>query len=459
VFATLGALDVFFYNLGWSKTDSWYYIVTEDEWVINKTGADGLSQPTFTLMPCDDECRDECISYSNPVFGVVGATEGTYENDVNSFLIDAALIDALDTAQLRFIIQKQVGSIWSDLGFLDDSLGEETDFGSVTSHPTYQGYAINWGKVLSRFGEGCYRVKVQTTFYDATEIIRETIFEDTAMSGGTAVEAVFASGAPVRIAYTTPQSIDQLLDDLKASEDFAAQGASMEITKGVSVIVTAVGRANNYLRSVRVFPEQEPEIVNGLEPQDLDYDSSSFSTQDAIYMYCMVSEPFKLKTWVCERAAETVKFETYSSGKVGDVIQDYVIHDLCGMNWYDSIRVKGFFGHEKVPEYRSVQLKWGSPKHGKIVPVRDEAVQTYLFRSDLMPKYVHDRLKVYGLMANEVLVSDYNLLNADFNVKRLGVVKDSGYEPNYHHKEGSRLSDVEVSFKRSVQGVIKSNCC
>jgi hypothetical protein len=136
VFATLGALDVFFYNLGWSKTDSWYYIVTEDEWVINKTGADGLSQPTFTLMPCDDECRDECISYSNPVFGVVGATEGTYENDVNSFLIDAALIDALDTAQLRFIIQKQVGSIWSDLGFLDDSLGEETDFGSVTSHPT-----------------------------------------------------------------------------------------------------------------------------------------------------------------------------------------------------------------------------------------------------------------------------------------------------------------------------------
>lgn len=171
----------------------------------------------------------------------------------------------------------------------------------------------------------------------------------------------------------------------------------------------------------------------------------------------MCSEEFDLMAWNCDRANGTVKFETYITGKIGDKRIDYLLHDFSGFTWYDSIRVRGYFGYEKVTEYRRVNLEWGNPYHGKIQKVRDEAVQSFEFnmRQDT-PKYIHDGLMIYGMMADNLFVSDYNLLNADYNIKQLGIVADSNYEPTYYNYR--RTAMVKLNFKRAVQSVIKTNC-
>ena len=175
--------------------------------------------------------------------------------------------------------------------------------------------------------------------------------------------------------------------------------------------------------------------------------------------YCLVSEPFNLMAWNCDRANGTVKFETNTTGKIGDKRVDYLLHDLSGSYFYDSIRVWGFFGKEKIGEYKTINLEWGNPNPGKIEKVRDEAIQSFEFmmRQDTVG-WVHQRLMVYGFMADQILVSDYNINNTDYDIKRFPVIRDSGYEPTYFVASGKRIAGVKVDFKRAVQNVIKTNC-
>jgi hypothetical protein len=60
-------------------------------------------------------------------------------------------------------------------------------------------------------------------------------------------------------------------------------------------------------------------------------------------------------------------------------------------------------------------------------------------------------------MADSLYVSDYNLNNSDYAIKKKSVVKSAGYEPKYY--PGTRLSSVKSEFKEGIQGVIKSSSC
>jgi len=186
------------------------------------------------------------------------------------------------------------------------------------------------------------------------------------------------------------------------------------------------------------------------------YRIKAVSSYGAIPSACLVSEPFQLLAWDCDRAHGTVKFEAWMTGKIGDVNNDGKIFDLCGMNWYDSIRLPGFFGYEKTSEYLEVIQEYQT---GLIARIHDEAVQSFEFISGMCPKTLHDRLKVYGLMADTLKVSDYNRNNSDYNIIQKLVVKDGSYDPEYFDKQRRRLSRVKVQFKEGIQNVIKSNCC
>lgn len=176
-------------------------------------------------------------------------------------------------------------------------------------------------------------------------------------------------------------------------------------------------------------------------------------TKPKPYPYCLVSEPFELFPWNCDRAHGTAKFEANQSGKIGSIDTDGVVFDICNIRLYDSIRQKGFFGYEKTG-YDETMLEY---QNGLMDRVRDEAIQRFDWVSEPMPKYIHDRFKSYGMMPDSLWVSDYNKNNADYNIKRKAIVKSAGYEPEY--PKGSRLSWVKTEFKEGIQGVIKSSAC
>lgn len=171
------------------------------------------------------------------------------------------------------------------------------------------------------------------------------------------------------------------------------------------------------------------------------------------YPFCYVSETFRLLPFNCNVADRTVKFEAYQTGYMGSIDNDGEVFDLCGFTFYDSVRMRGFFGKEKS-NYDVIELEYPT---GLIDQVRDEALQKFQWSSELLPKVHHDRLKAYCFMGNKVLVSDYNRNNSDYNIKQKQVVKAGGYEPTYYTR--SRMSKVTVDFKEGIQGAIKSVSC
>lgn len=178
-----------------------------------------------------------------------------------------------------------------------------------------------------------------------------------------------------------------------------------------------------------------------------------------------VSEPFCLKEWSCKGADKTVRWEAIiRGGRVGSITDDQRVFDLCcerlndqkkiiTQTWTDSIRVYGFFGREKT-EYERENIEY---QNGEVVKVRDEAIQKFEYESAALPKYLHDRFKAYGIMADELRVSDYSWNNSDYEIDRKRVVCEGSYEPQYH--EDTRYSWVKVVFAEGFKNVIRDKCC
>ena len=116
------------------------------------------------------------------------------------------------------------------------------------------------------------------------------------------------------------------------------------------------------------------------------------------------------------------------------------------------LRVPGFFGYEKT-EYEREDIEY---ENGLQVKVRDEAVQKYTWISGRLPKYIHDQIKIYFLMADKLMVSDYCKNNSDYYINQKEVIADGNYAPEY--KITSRLARVTVEFKDRYQNVIKTIC-
>lgn len=182
---------------------------------------------------------------------------------------------------------------------------------------------------------------------------------------------------------------------------------------------------------------------------------------------CKLSHEFELKEFDCDDAHGTIKFETLSIGQIGAYGTKGKVFNLCGFSpkiengtretgWYDSNRYKGFFGYEQVAEYIEVMNEY---KNGKQERVKDEAVQEYSCFLYYMEKNFHDRFKIYGMMADFLQVSDYNINNSDYNIRLMPVVKASTYVPTYQDKVWNRKQKVELKFRNGYQGLIKSICC
>lgn len=279
---------------------------------------------------------------------------GTYENDVNSFLIDVSLYSAnIASTAVAWSLQECSGeNTWTTIATINDTTyGHYWALGSNTLNQTYSGIRLNWGKVYADFGRGIYRIKVNT--------------------------------------------------------------------------------------STRTI------------------------------LGCLVSAEFDLKPYDCEDAHGTIKFETYTTGQIGALKRAGKVVSLCGFSflvgdpklqtgWYDSVRLKGFFGYETISEYIEVYNEW---QNGKMEQAKNEAVQSFQLITGWFDKDLHDRFKIYGLMADYRAVSDYNINNSDRNIRQLSVKPNSNYEPTYYDKQWFNNQQVKLKFQNGYQSLIKSICC
>lgn len=163
------------------------------------------------LTSCfNEDCRlsPQLTCYFNPVFG--NGKGASYENDLTPFWIDTGGM----TAVVQFVVQKFYDDYWtpgnSNNGnwvnmatIADNTYGAYTKLLALAAHPTYMGFTADWGLITTTFGEGIYRIMVETqigttvTQPTATIVIPNTGFPKL-MSGtmtiGDHVYAVYYNG-------------------------------------------------------------------------------------------------------------------------------------------------------------------------------------------------------------------------------------------------------------------------
>jgi len=446
------------------------------------------------LMPCDEkECREICDDgWKNPVFGeLIGQsyqTGQTYENDWSTFLIDISLFGAVPSGvTVTFELERYIFGEWKSdpWGILlpTGSAGQIFPLGSISGHPTYAGYAINWGSILASIGAGCYRFKARTKFVtymvspSANSGVQATctfnLPTNSCLVG--AINGILQTSSGNIPAYYSFNQTNPLFTE---SQNIAfivnfintvplASPYTATDNGGNSITITGQNYASNnginfLLTTWKIIGGVTDCVQQWTTTMRLG-ENPDIITTPLEHLGCLVSPPFDLKAWDCMRAHGTVKFETWLSGLIGDPYTDYKLHDLCGMYWYDSIRTYGFIGYQKTPEYKTKNLEWGSPFHGKIEKISDEQIQRWEYLSKYLPEWLHSRFATFAMMSDKLFGSDYNINNSDYTIKRKNIVYDSGYEPDYIDKEAfwqrRHKSKVQVFFKRGVQSVIKSICC
>lgn len=193
------------------------------------------------------------------------------------------------------------------------------------------------------------------------------------------------------------------------------------------------------------------------------------------YPYCYASPPFCLQVWTCTAVDETVKFEAqYKGGNVGSITTQGRSWNLCckahqfpsqpytyyPINWYDSIRFYGMFTNTDYDkEVDSVKYQ-----PGVIFKVRDEVIKKFkLFiggggSTKNAPLWLLERFVGYAMSADQLFVSDYNVNNPNYNLKKFWVVSDVGIKPLY--KGYSRyMKVIDTEFREGQQYIFRDRCC
>lgn len=160
------------------------------------------------------------------------------------------------------------------------------------------------------------------------------------------------------------------------------------------------------------------------------------------YEYC-------LKTYTPERADGTIRLEYFLNGVIGDYSDDTKIRDFANLNWYNQLRVPGYFGYPKST-YKSEDVEY---ENGQSNFIEDEQTPLYKMKIKMIPFFMHEIIRTDYMQADRLLVTDYNSRNNGSYISK-GIRKESGYEPNWHEL-GSEFASVELQFRNEFNNYRK----
>ena len=158
------------------------------------------------------------------------------------------------------------------------------------------------------------------------------------------------------------------------------------------------------------------------------------------------SIPFQLQEYTENRASGTVRIQSIMNG--------YLRHrdfNFKGLNWNDSLRVRGFFGNRQA-EYEQEQIIYTNRQSKQL---RSEMINNYTLQTMHIPSCITDAIIEYHNFANSLLITDYNRINHKDYVQK-EVVFDSLESIEY--KSVSKYAPLEIKYKDLLQNYLKSNC-
>lgn len=160
--------------------------------------------------------------------------------------------------------------------------------------------------------------------------------------------------------------------------------------------------------------------------------------------YTYDSHPFLVVEYNANRANGSVRLEWYQSGSIQSGF------DYTGIGWYQSVRIDGFFG-KKTP---NLELDYYQDTNRNLKQIRATNNAKYSLITHLLPSYIFDVLNEDAILANDIYVTDYNLLNQHlyrrFNIAIQAI-------PQVDNHNFSKRSNFVYEFTKKKQDVLKRN--
>lgn len=166
-----------------------------------------------------------------------------------------------------------------------------------------------------------------------------------------------------------------------------------------------------------------------------------------------------LKEYTPERANQTIRFDSWLNGILGDQNdrkncinygQDIAIN---GVGWFSQIRIEGVFGYET----RENENTYRQFKNKSKQQLESSSIPSFTAFLDVrrLPFWVHKKI-MNVLQSNQIQVTDYNQgINPDKYID-FPVISQGNYEPEYFR--GLKNSPVQLSFEQKYNTFEKDPC-
>ena len=152
---------------------------------------------------------------------------------------------------------------------------------------------------------------------------------------------------------------------------------------------------------------------------------------------------YELSQYSNSFANETVRIETTQNGYIIGQGLDYT-----NINWKEQIRIPGFFGNKQ----RRLEQDNYLDKNRRTTQIQDSLIHEFTLEPYFWPDCLRDEIDSI-LLANEILISDYNLSNTD-DLKNISVIPTS-IETEYFGK--SNKAADEIKFEERRKNRVKRN--
>lgn len=152
----------------------------------------------------------------------------------------------------------------------------------------------------------------------------------------------------------------------------------------------------------------------------------------------------------------------YPNGQRFDYKGRWIVNDMGTITtennplFVDSLRLPGMFGFGESGEEK-IDIRYNS---GLVKNIRQEIIRRYTMKTDMVPYDVLERFEVFGRFAEEMLVTDYNLINPDYNIKQRSVKIEGDFTPDYDTSFNgrTRLVMLELGFVDRVRDIERRIC-
>jgi hypothetical protein len=160
--------------------------------------------------------------------------------------------------------------------------------------------------------------------------------------------------------------------------------------------------------------------------------------------YDKISHIYNVVEYNAERADNTVRIETYQKGAILNGF------DYTGINWYQSIRIKGKFGNKKP----TITDNNYQNTNREITQIQTKISNTFELETQLLPSNIYNPINYDSLLANDIFITDYNIKNQQL-YRREPVYFENFAEVTNH--ELSIKSNFVYTFKAKFDNIVKRN--